>query len=324
VEERHGRGDETADGARGPEGLAAPERPGPPGGPADPAAGPGPPADPGIPATGHGPPAPPGPPPPPGAPAGQLPAQAPAPRGEPARPLRHLGNAVIGLLCLVIVVDLVALWADTVQLGLLTDVRDGRRVSLEELTSSDDRVMTVGLLQTGTYIACAIAFLIWYARAYGNLERLGAQGKFRSRRWAIISWFVPFVNYVVPKRVMNVIWRASDPDLPAVATYWESRRVSPLLHWWWATWIVSTLVANILLRDSLDSGQTADELVSIATGYVVIDIIDIVPAVLAILVVRATTNRQEERRRRYESGELAGVPESPREQPAAEPVSQPG
>jgi hypothetical protein len=244
--------------------------------------------------------------------------------GEPARPLRQLGNAVIGLLCLVIVVDLVALWADTVQLGLLTDVRDGRRVSLEELTASDDRVMTVGLLQTGTYIACAIAFLIWYARAYANLERLGARGEFRSRRWAIISWFVPFVNYVVPKRVMNVIWRASDPDLPAVATYWESRRVSPLLHWWWAMWIVSTFVANILLRDSLDSGQTPDELVSIATGYVVIDIIDIVPAVLAILVVRATTNRQEERRRRYERGELSVVPGSPSAQPAPAGATQPG
>jgi hypothetical protein len=241
---------------------------------------------------------------------------------EPARPLRQLGKAVIGLLCLVIAVDLVALWADTVQLGLLTDVRDGQRVSLEKLTASDDRVMTAGLLQTGTYIACAIAFLIWYARAYGNLERLGARGEFRSRRWAIISWFVPFANYVVPKRVMNVIWRASDPDLPAVANHWEGNRVSPLLHWWWAMWVVSTLVTNILLRNSLDSGQTADELVSIATGYVVIDIIDIVPAVLAILVVRATTNRQEERRLRHERGELSEVAGAPSEQPV--PATRPG
>jgi Domain of unknown function (DUF4328) len=269
--------------------------------------------------------APPPPPPPPAAPgeparheAGQAPTAAP---GEPARPLGQLGNAVIGLLCLVIVADLVALWADTLQLGLLTDVRDGERVSLEELTASDDRVMTVGLLQTGTYIACAIAFLIWYARAYGNLERLGARGEFRSRRWAIVSWFVPFVNYVVPKRVMNVIWRASDPDLPAVATYWESRRVPALLHWWWAMWIVSTFVTNILLRDSLDSGETANELVSIATRYVVIDIIDIVPAVLAILVVRATTNRQEERRRRHERGELSVVGSDPSERAAPAPVA---
>ena len=277
-----------------PAGLAAPERPGPPG------------------------------PPPPPAPAGHQAAPASPAAGEPARPLRQLGNAVTGLLCLVIVVDLLALWADTVQLGLLTDVRDGQRVSLEELTSSDDRVMTVGLLQTGSYIACAIAFLIWYARAYGNLERLGARGEFRSRPWAIVSWFIPFVNYVVPKRVMNVIWRASDPDLPALATYWESRRVSPLLHWWWAMWIVTTLVTNVLLRDSLDSGQTPDELVSIATGYVVIDVIDIVPAILAILVVRATTNRQEERRRRYERGELPAAPGSQSELPVPVGVAQPG
>jgi Domain of unknown function (DUF4328) len=274
-------------------------------------------------------PPPEGPPerPPEGLAAPELPQPGPPPPaspGEPARPLRQLGKAVIGMLCLVIVADLVALWADTIQLGLLIDVRDGERVSLQELTDSDDRVMTVGLLQSGTYIACAIAFLIWYARAYGNLESLGARGEFRSRRWAIISWFVPFVNYVVPKRVMNVIWRASDPDLPAVATYWESRRVPALLHWWWAMWIISTFVTNVLLRDSLDSSQTSDELVSTATGYVVIDVIDIVPAVLAILVVRATTNRQEERRRRYEQGELPVVPGPPSEQPAPAPATQPG
>jgi hypothetical protein len=265
--------------------------------------------------------------PPKGLAAPELPRPGPPPAEtppEPARPLRQLANAVIGLLCLVIVADLVALWADTIQLGLLTDVRGGERVSLEELTTSDDRVMTVGLLQTGTYIACAIAFLIWYARAYGNLERLGARGEFRSRRWAIISWFVPFVKYVVPKRVMNVIWRASDPDLPAVATYWESRRVPALIHWWWAMWIVSTFVTNMLLRDSLDSAQTPDELVSTATRYVVIDIIDIVPAVLAILVVRATTNRQEERRRRHERGELPVVPGAPSEQPMPAGATQAG
>jgi hypothetical protein len=239
---------------------------------------------------------------------------------DPARPLRQLGNAVIGLLCLVIVVDLVALWADTVQLGLLTDIRDGERVSLEELTASDDRVTTVGLLQSGSYIACAIAFLIWYARAYRNIERLGARGSFRSRRWAVISWFIPFVNLVVPKRVMNVIWRASDPDLPAVTGAWDVNRVPMLFHVWWAMWIVSSVVTNILLRNSLDSGQTPDELVSIATGYVVIDVIDIIPAVLAILVVRATTDRQEKRRIRHERGQLPVAFAPPSEQPAPAPA----
>jgi hypothetical protein len=223
---------------------------------------------------------------------------------DPPRPLRRLGQAVIGLLGLVILVNLIALWADMLQLALLTDVRDGQRVTLEQLTESDDRVTTTVLLQSGTYVACTIAFLIWYGRAYRNVARMGADGLRWGRRWAIAYWFIPIANLFRPKQVVNDIWRASDPDLPPVAHHWADKRVPALFHWWWALWILSSAVSNVLFRRSLEGAQTPDELVSVATTYVVIDVIDIIPAVLAMLVVRAITNRQEERRVRYERGEL--------------------
>jgi Domain of unknown function (DUF4328) len=245
---------------------------------------------------------------------------------DPPRRLDQLGKAVVWLLGLVIVANLAALWADLEQLGLVTDVRDGQRVSLQELERSDDRVATAGLLQVGTYLVCGIAFLIWYARAYGNLQRLGARGVDRSRAWAVISWFVPFANLVVPKRVMNVIWRASDPELPAVPIDWEHNRVPAVFHWWWGLWLISTFVANLLMRDALDTAQTVEEAVSIATRFVVIDVVDIIPAVLAIVVVRSTTRRQEQRRRRFVNGQLPvwspGTATS--EQPAEAPATSPG
>jgi hypothetical protein len=265
------------------------------------------------------------PPPPPGEPARHQAAPAPpATSGEPARPLRQLGNAVTGLLCLIILVDLVALWADTVQLGLVTDVRDGERVSLEDLTASDDRVATIGLLQGGSYIACGIAFLIWYGRAFRNLERLGARDLHWGRRAVIVYWFVPIVNLFLPKQVINDIWRASDPDLPAVNREWERNRVPVLFHVWWVLWLVSGVVINIAFGSPLDEAETPEEMVALAREYVAIDVVDIIPAILAILVVRAITNRQEERRMRHERGELrpAGAVES--EEPAPAAAAQPG
>ena len=96
-----------------------------------------------------------------------------------------------------------------------------------------------------------------------------------------------------------------------------------LFHWWWGLWILSSFVTNVLFRRSLDEGQTPDDLVSIASGYVVIDVIDLIPAVLAILVVRAITNRQEERRMRHERGELRGPEPAPGDRPAAEAAPAP-
>jgi hypothetical protein len=243
---------------------------------------------------------------------------------DPPRRLDQLGKAVVGLLALVIVANLAALWADVEQLGLVTDVRDGERVSLQDLRESDDRVTTVGLLQAGAYIVCGIAFLIWYGRAYGNLERLGARGIDRSRAWAIISWFVPFANLVVPKRVMNVIWRASDPELPSVPVHWEQNRVPAVFHWWWGLWLISSFVANVLLRDNLDTAETVDEAVATATRFVVIDVVDIIPAILAIIVVRMTTKRQEQRRVRFLNGQLPVWSPGTSEQPAAAPAASPG
>jgi Domain of unknown function (DUF4328) len=205
---------------------------------------------------------------------------------------------------LVIVADLAALAADLDQLNLVKDIRDGRHISLEQLRDSDDRVTTVGLLQMGAYLACIVGFLAWYGRAYRNLERLGSDGLRFGKGWAIAYWFIPIGNLFRPKQVMNDIWRGSDPELPARAHHWQGNPVPALFHWWWALWLLSSSVANVLARGSLDTADTVEEAVSTATRFVVIDVIDVVPAILAIIVVRRTTRRQEERRRRYEEGTL--------------------
>jgi hypothetical protein len=244
-------------------------------------------------------------------------------QGDPPRPLRRLGPAVIALLGLVILADLVALVADLNQLGLLTDIRDGRRVNLEQLGASDDRVATAGLLQAGSYLACAIAFLIWYGRAYRNLERLGARGLRYGKRWAIAYWFIPIGNLFRPKQVVNDLWRASDPELPATANHWQDKPVPALFHWWWALWLLSSFVANVAFRQSLTTAETTEEAVSTATSFVVIDVVDIVPAILAIAVVRAITSRQEERRARHERGALPDLSAAADPGPPAEATPSP-
>jgi len=226
------------------------------------------------------------------------------------------------MLALVILADFAALAADLSQLDLMKGIRDGRHVSLEQLRESDDRVTTAGLLQAGAYIACIVAFLIWYGRAYRNLERLGSDGLRFGKRWAIAYWFIPIGNLFRPKQVMNDIWRASDPELPVPAHHWQGNGVPALFHWWWALWLLSSFVTNGLTRGSLDTAETAEEAVATATRFVVVDVIDVIPAVLLILIIRATTRRQEERRSRYERGALpqTAAPVDPAPPPAPAPA----
>jgi eukaryotic-like serine/threonine-protein kinase len=236
------------------------------------------------------------------------------PTADPPRPLRPLAITAMIALGLVTLANLSALWVDVIQLGLATDLESGRRVSFDELSASDDRVAATGLLQTACYVLCVVAFLAWYGRAYRNLGRLGARGLRWGNGWAIAYWFIPIANLFRPKQVVNDIWRASDPGVPQGAGW--GGRVPAVIHWWWALWLISSFAERILFRRSMEAGDSPSEFVSLSQTYIVWDLIDVIPAALAFLVVRKITARQEERRRRFERGELpTNTPAPPEPEP---------
>jgi len=133
------------------------------------------------------------------------------------------------------------------------------------------------------------------------------------------------MNLFRPKQVMNDIWRGSDPELPRLASSWRERRVPALLGFWWAAWLISNWISNVALRTALDADPlrpTPEELRTETTAQVAADISDVVAAILAILVIRKLTARQEERRARSDAGTLpAGAADPAGEQaPASLPA----
>lgn len=236
-------------------------------------------------------------------------------------PLGDRAKAAVALLSLVIVAALVSLWADAQQLDLLNRAVDGERITLTEAQESDDRVASTALLYLVAVILSAITFLLWYARAYRNVRALGVSEPRWGRRWAIAYWFIPIVNLFRPKQVMNDVWRGSDPELDARTDRVEHLPVHPLLHWWWAAWLISGWVGNFAVRRLFTGDDSLESVRSQAQAYVASDVADVIAALLAIFVVRRITARQEERRRRFEEGSLPGRLEpSP---PSTGPVSPP-
>ena len=226
---------------------------------------------------------------------------------ERAEPLQKRAQVAIALIAFVMVAAAASLWADVGQLNLLNDVAAGERIGLAEAQDSDDRVATTALLYTIVWILSTITFLLWYSQAYRNIQALGVSRPRWKRGWAVAYWFIPIVNLFRPKQVMNDIWRGSNPELSVKTVTVEKGPVSALLHWWWAAWLLSGWIGNIAIRQAFTNDvPTIDNLQAEATGYVVTDIADLVVGTLAIFVIRATTARQEERRRAYEAGTLPG------------------
>lgn len=219
------------------------------------------------------------------------------PQVEPARPLKRRALVVTVLLGLGILADLAGTAAEVNLLGVLGELQEGVDVSFEEATAADDQSGNAGLAQIAVFLATVIAFLAWFWRAYRNLPAFGVREPRFGYGWAIGSWFVPLLNLIRPKQIANDIWRGTSPDLETGQGWrsYENKGVSPLLHAWWAAWLVMGFGDRIATRLYLDAESVSSQQ-SATYLSIVVNLLYAIAAVMAILVVRAITQRYEERR----------------------------
>ena len=149
-------------------------------------------------------------------------------------------------------------------------------------------ILAMALLSAVVYFSTVVAFCMWLHRAYKNLRAFGAFSLDHSPGWAVGSFFVPFVNLVVPYRAVKEVWQKSIPP--------EQSRLglSSPPGWfslWWLFWLLGSWAGNISFRLSFNEGasESASAIVSI-----VADFLSIVAALLAYVVIGDIDDRQEE------------------------------
>lgn len=216
--------------------------------------------------------------------------------------LRGRSQAASALLAVSALISLLSIKYELDVRGLMDRIVVGHPVSMAELNAADDNTASAAAFWLAALVGAGIAFIAWFHRAYENIERLGASDLRASRGWSIGAWFVPILNLVRPKQLMDDIWRASDPALPAnVAGGWRGRPVPGLLHAWWALFLLGSLVSNVASR-MIDNAETAPALKTASTWVVLAHAALAVAAVLGIFVVRSVTSRQEHRAERVGGG----------------------
>lgn len=215
---------------------------------------------------------------------------------EHYRPLRALTAWLIGLLSAICILDILSVGMSVIGILLLNRVVSAPA----ELPAGSVAVLemaetTFAGLRVLQWLATVVVFLVWFRRAYRNLLAFDAMGAMRyAPGWAIGAWFVPFLNLVRPKRIMDDIWRASDPK-PHVRSA-NSRDVTPprLIMVWWITWLVTQYTGRLAFN-SFWAAETVPQLLDSYRWAVAVDVFDMIAAVLAIAVVLQVSNRQTRR-----------------------------
>ncbi|MFF9602905.1 DUF4328 domain-containing protein [Streptomyces sp. NPDC014684] len=205
------------------------------------------------------------------------------------RPPRTLGRLACALLVLVAVTDLLAVGAGYHVYREAGDLAAGTGIGATpspRAARADHLYAAAGVLQTVTWLVCAVVFLVWLYRVRVNAEVFRPDGHSKARAWVIAGWVVPLANFWFPRRVVLDVWDSSGP-LGAPPRH-------ALVNLWWALWLVSTGVGP-LMANLYDSAVTAPEFRNAALQVMAADAVDIVAAVLAARLVLRLTRMQQER-----------------------------
>lgn len=198
-------------------------------------------------------------------------------RSPPSRPLARLGRVTVSSVALATACALLVL---VLELALLREAEQSGLLAV---------VVTAMAIQLGFYLLAAGVFLVWFYRAYGVARLLGGRLSY-GRLWAVIGWLLPIANFIVPKHLTDDYWRAPDPSKDA---HGPESRVPALIHWWWAAWVVASVLGTIsaVAFDDLEDGTGLNDALLIDISAQALYVIS---GVLCVLVVRALTRRLDD------------------------------
>lgn len=177
-------------------------------------------------------------------------------------------------------------------------------------------VFLLAVLQIMLYVATVIFFCVWLHRANKNLRAFNPWARpEHSAGWAVGSFFVPFVNLVVPYRAVREVWQKSGPPEEAVLSEPATPAVFPV---WWLFWLLAIFSGRISMR--LSFNENVAESTATIVSILAVALLTLA-SVFAYLVVDAIDKRQEEMIGRLRLGRFAGPPPPPADLARSEVVT---
>ncbi len=192
------------------------------------------------------------------------------------------GRWVLALLGVTIAADLFSVLALGAQRAVLN--RGRGNIGLSEWQTSVHRVQDLSAVELLLYIATAIAFFVWLHRCYINLPALSGRRPRFTPGWAVGYWFIPLLNIVRSKQILDELWHSSAPAEGADA------EKKPLT----IVWLCALLVAGLTSRAAAATGNaTFGDLKSVNELLLASSLADVCAAILLFRLVRAVTAWQQ-------------------------------
>lgn len=144
-------------------------------------------------------------------------------------------------------------------------------------------------------VVAALAFLIWFHYAYVRARSGVPYARF-TPGFAVVSWFIPLVNFVVPFLATRHLWRLSRGGAE-----WRAEKIPGYILNWWCLWMLSHLVAFAsLIAQAIAHWPRFGSVEGLSSprftlGIMLSSILSLCALPLAMRLVRDVTSMQRER-----------------------------
>lgn len=220
------------------------------------------------------------------------------PRTVALAPVRHAATVTSSMMVVTCVTGVLAAWAAWHRYHVAVDYVAGEPgVGIAAYVGADNTSAGTGLLWLLAAAVTAVMFLNWSWRARCNAELLSPLPHRLTRGWTVGSWFVPGLNALLPRAVLEDIWRTSCPEAPDDVDHARDLPRVWLVHYWWYAVLACALVAAWLWLE-LRVESTVEHLLTVAVVATALAVLEIVAAALVIPVIRQVTRWQTDRVRR--------------------------
>lgn len=202
------------------------------------------------------------------------------------RPNEQRGKIAMTMIWIVLIFDIVNIFVNGYLLMFYDRFDGGGFVSDTEVTIASILETYSGLLYLLAYGISGVTFIMWFRRAYYNLNQLTYNNLEHSDGWAAGCWFVPFINLYRPYKMMKEMYVKTDSFLyESDSLEYKKKLNTSYLSVWWTLWIISSFISNFSFRYSLDA-ETVSQLSNSSVIAIVEAIIGIPLALVTIIVIR--------------------------------------
>lgn len=166
------------------------------------------------------------------------------------------------------------------QYNLLQKILKGNYTA-DEAASNDLRQQIIAFFNAAMYIVCVVLFIMWFRRAYNNLNLSGREYTKFGEGWAAGAWFVPFLNLGRPYLIMKEIWEKTQQATENLI----SIKSNKIVGWWWVLWIIYNVGSYITLK-LLSIGEEIDGLLKSTIAALVFNFFEMAALILLIIIIK--------------------------------------